>query len=474
MRPTELLRSSTFRLALLYMVLFAGSVLLLLGFIYWSTVAFMSEQVDTTIETEIVGLAEQYRQRGLNGLVQTINDRIARNPGSSSIYLFASPAFRPLAGNLTRWPSAAPSDDGWVNFLVDDPASGLDDLSARARVFVLQGNFKLLVGRDVREFQDMQGLIERALLWGLALTVALALVVGLMMSRTTLGRLEEINLTSREIMAGDLARRVPTRGSNDDFDQLADNLNAMLDEIGRLMEGIRHVSDNIAHDLRTPLTRLRQRLEGLAATTASSDEHRAMIERSISDADQLLETFSALLRIARIEAGGFRRDFEPVNLATLASDSMEFYDALAEEEGLTLSLDTTADLVVDADRDLVFQAVSNLVDNAIKYAPKGTRIVLGVRAENGEAVLSVADSGPGIPATEHDNVMRRFYRIEGSRSTPGSGLGLSLVKAVASIHGAKLALHDNAPGLRAELRFPLPSDHEDARRTDGHGELAAT
>ncbi|HEY5646383.1 MAG TPA: HAMP domain-containing protein, partial [Pseudomonadales bacterium] len=263
MRPTELLRSSTFRLTLLYVTIAAATMLSLLGFIYWSTIGFMTSQVDDTIEAEIVGLAEQYRARGLNGLVSTINDRIDRNPRSSSIYLFASPSRQPLAGNLNGWPKGTPDVEGWLDFDVDDPTQGLKDVNARARVFVLQGNFNLLVGRDVRELQGMQALIEQALVWGAGITAALALLGGFMLSRTTLRRLEDINDTSREIMAGDLSRRVPTRGTSDDFDELADNLNAMLDEIERLMAGIRHVSDNIAHDLRTPLTRLRHKLETL-------------------------------------------------------------------------------------------------------------------------------------------------------------------------------------------------------------------
>ena len=454
MRPTELLGSSTFRVAILYMVLFAGSVLVLLAFIYMSTVKLMNDEMDITIEAEIVGLAEQYRQRGLNGLVRTINDRIARNPDSSSLYLFAAPNFRPLAGNLDGWPKGAPSEEGWLSFNVDDPAEDLQDVSARARVFVLQGNYKLLVGRDVRSLQVTQQLIERALLRGLAITVALALAGGLMLSRTMLRRLEEINHTSREIMAGDLSRRVPTRGSRDDFDQLAGNLNEMLDEIERLMAGIRHVSDNIAHDLRTPLTRLRQRLERLAHNGDWSDASQTQIEDSIADADQLLATFSSLLRIARIEAGGYPPKVETLSLSELASDAAELYSALAEEKGLTFKSDLRGSVELNGDRDLIFQAIANLLDNAIKYTPVGGRVTLSTAEIDDRPWLQVADDGPGIPEQEHDNVVRRFYRLEASRTTPGSGLGMSLVSAIAAIHHAELMLKDNHPGLRVALHFP--------------------
>jgi signal transduction histidine kinase len=437
------------------MVLFAGSVLILLGFIYLSTVAFMSEQVDTTIETEIVGLAEQYREGGLNNLVRTINDRIERNPDSSSIYLFAAPTYRPLAGNLTGWPEAAPTEEGWLDFELDDPANGLDDLRARARVFELQGNFKLLVGRDVRELSETQQLIVRALLWGLAITVALALAGGVMLSRTMLRRLDEINATSREIMAGDLSQRVPMRGNEDDFDQLAGNLNAMLDEIERLMDGIRHVSDNIAHDLRTPLTRLRQRLDALLSENGDAAERNALIEKSIADADQLLATFSALLRIARIEAGGYRPATETVDLARLIDDAAELYGALADERDIALKVSTTASALVQGDRDLLFQAITNLMDNALKYTPSGGHVTLKVTHTADRVRLEVADDGPGIPQAERANVTRRFYRLESSRTTPGSGLGLSLVSAIAAVHRAELALEDNDPGLRVVLEFAV-------------------
>ena len=234
MNPNNLLATSTFRLLLAYVALFAGSVLLLLGFIYWSTVAYMSNQTDAIIEAEITGLAEQYRERGLNGLAETISDRLERDPDSSSVYLFAAPDRRPLAGNLSFWPQVSPSADGWLDFEFRDPRAGGRLFQARARSFVLQGGMHLLVGRDTRELKSTQQLITRALLWGLAITLALSLAGGALMSRAMLRRIESINETSRNIMAGDLSQRVPTRGTGDEFDQLAGNLNSMLDEIERL------------------------------------------------------------------------------------------------------------------------------------------------------------------------------------------------------------------------------------------------
>jgi signal transduction histidine kinase len=453
--PNSLLHTSTFRLALVYMVLFAGSVLILLGFIYWSTVAYMSEQTDATIRAEITGLSEQYRQRGLSGLEKTISERMERDPDGSSVYLFAYPNRSPLAGNLSAWPDATPAVDGWLDFEFQDPRAGGRVFQARARAFVLQDGLNLLVGRDTRELKATQSLITRALLWGIAITLALALLGGVIMSRGMLRRVELINHTSRNIMAGDLSQRIPIRGSGDELDQLASNLNSMINEIERLMDGIRHVSDNIAHDLRTPLTRLRNGLEQLQIDLEEGSPHREQVEQGIIDADQLLATFAALLRIARIEAGGHTSKFKTVDLATLVQDAAELYEALAEEKCLRFSMQIEASISLHGDRDLIFQALTNLLDNAIKYTPEGGDVLLELNRSENTADIAVSDTGAGIADTERDKVGQRFYRLESSRSTPGSGLGLSLVKAVAKLHHAELLLDDNAPGLKATLRLPI-------------------
>jgi signal transduction histidine kinase len=453
--PTSLLRTSTFRLALIYMVLYAGSVLILLGFIYWSTVTYMFDQTDATIRAEITGLAEQYRQRGLNGLEKTISERMERDPDGSSVYLIASPSRQPLAGNLSPWPDATPAADGWLEFEFQDARAGGRVFQARARAFMLEDGLHLLVGRDTRELKATQQLITRALLWGVAMTLALALLGGVLMSRGMLRRIEVINQTSRQIMAGDLSQRIPIRGSGDELDQLAGNLNRMIDEIERLMDGIRHVSDNIAHDLRTPLTRMRNRLEQLQLDLDDGSPHRVQVEQGISDADQLLTTFAALLRIARIEAGGHAAAFASVDLSALVHDAAELYEALAEEKQLRFSMQADESIALEGDRDLLFQALINLLDNAVKYTPAGGEVSLQLKRTGNTADITVSDTGIGIAEHERDKVGQRFYRLESSRSTPGSGLGLSLVKAVARLHHAELLLEDNAPGLRITLRLPI-------------------
>ena len=459
MKSLDLLRTSTFRLALLYMALFAGSVLLLLGFIYWSTVSFMANQTDATIEADIQGLSEQYQERGLDGLVATIRERLERDPDSSSVYLLVSPNQRSIAGNLSSWPAGPPDRDGWLGFDFRDPRADGRVFQARARPFVLRGGLRLLVGRDIRELKATQRLVVRALLWGMAITLVLALAGGFAMSRSMLRRIEQINQTSLEIMNGDLSRRIPTKGSADDLDQLAGNLNAMLNEIERLMEGVRHVSDNVAHDLRTPLARLRNRLEELRGRLPQDSPYRDDVERSIEDTDRLLSTFAALLRIARIEAGGMATRFAAVELGELLQDARELYEVVADEKGVDLAMQASDVPAVSGDRDLLFQAVANLLDNAIKYTPQGGRVMLALRPAGERFVeLSIADTGPGVPADERDKVLQRFYRLEPSRTSPGSGLGLSLVAAVARYHDADLVLADNGPGLTATLRFgPLPA-----------------
>lgn len=423
------------------MILFAGSVLLLLSFIYWATAGYMARQTDATIEAEITGLSEQYQRRGLAGLVTIITERIARDPNGSSIYLFAAPDYTPLAGNLSHWPQVAKTPDGWLNFQLKDKQLH----AARARPFVLRGGLHLLVGRDIRELKEIQTLIQNAFSWGLAFTLALGLIGGLMMSWSMVRRIDAINQTSRQIMTGDLSRRIPTKGTGDDFDQLADNLNAMLDQIEKLMAGVRQVSDNIAHDLRTPLTRLRNRLE------QGSDP---LFEQCIADADQLLSTFNALLRIARIESGSHQSRQERVDLETLVQDASELYEALAEEKNQSLSLHLETGLEINGDRDLLFQALANLLDNAVKYTPSGGKINITLQQKQGFVEIIVADNGSGIPVAAREKVLQRFYRLEAARNSPGNGLGLSLVAAVASLHHGQLRLEDNAPGLRVVLVVP--------------------
>lgn len=445
--------SSTFRLALVYMALFGTSVLILLGFIYWSTAGTMTRQVDETIEAEIKGLAEHYRRDGLTGLSAIIARRVGNPTGGSAIYLLTDIIHTPMVGNLDRWPAVQADADGWLEFRLG--AQGEAIHMARARSFQLDAGFHLLVGRDIQDLVAAKRRIVNALGWGLFMTLVLALVGGTMMTRSTVRRLEAITGTSREIMNGDLSRRIPRDRSGDDFDRLAGNLNAMFERIETLMDEIKRVSDNIAHDLKTPLTRLKGRLEQLEGDLGS--DHPGL-QQALDEADGLLATFSALMRIARIESGARRAGFAPFPMARVAVDAVELYQALADDREQRLKLFIDAEPTIHGDRDLLFQALANLLDNAIKFTPRGGSVTVRVGSKDQEAVLTVVDSGPGIPENMRDKVLQRFFRLEESRSTPGNGLGLSLTAAVVRLHRGSLRLADNRPGLRVVIAIPEQAD----------------
>jgi len=453
---SRLLSSTTFRLTLVYTALSLGSMLLLLGFIYWATAGYMNREVNATIEQEIIGLAEQYRIRGLTGLTSVIEERVVRDTEGAALYLLADSRFQPLIGNLQKWPDGGQKADGWLDFEVPkshDPARSARP--ARARVFVLSDDLHLLVGRDIGDLSAATRLVLDALLWGGLLTLALALASGLFMSSRVMQRLETVNETSREIMDGDLARRVPTTGGKDEFEQLAINLNRMFDRIEDLVKTVHQVSDNIAHDLRTPLTRLRTRLE--QCRDSDPRQMEAEIDRAIEDAEELLVTFNALLRIARIESGNCAMNLIELNVADLLSDIAELYEPVASDKHQQICLDGEETVTIRADRDLLFQGLVNLVDNAIKYSRAGDKIVLSARSTALGPVIEISDSGPGIPSGRREEVFRRFYRLDASRSTPGSGLGLSLVHAIIDLHGARISLDDNRPGLRVSIAFAAPN-----------------
>ena len=455
----RILRSSTFRLALVYAALFGASVLLLLAFIYWSTAGYMTRQTEAAIEAEIGTFAERYRSTGIPGLLGLIEEGLRSN---ASIYLLTDPAYRPLAGNLAGWPRSRNEEDGWLEFQVrrDEDVVQL----ALARTFTLRGGFHLLVGRDVRALTRTKRLITRTLAWGLGLTALLALAGGALMSRSTARRIEAIRSTGLEIMRGDLSRRIPRDGSRDDFDRLAAHLNEMLDRIAASMDEVREVTDNIAHDLRTPLGRLRNQLETLRARPDGGAVPE--VDAAIEEADRLLATFNALLRIARIESGVLRSGFGEVDLTVLLRDVAELYEPAAHEKDQHIVVELPPRAPVPGDRDLLVQAFANLLDNAIKYSPAGGTVTLRVEpGQGGRTRVLVSDTGPGIPEGERDAVMRRFYRGESSRTTAGSGLGLSLVGAVARLHRAELELGGGGRGLEVVWRFPHSAASAKARRS---------
>jgi signal transduction histidine kinase len=446
----RLLETSTFRLALIYLALFGVSGLALLGYLYFATAGVMERQTAETIQAEIAGLYEQYRAEGLDRLRRVIERRSAAYPNRASVYLLADPLGRPIAGNLDRWPNVGPGKDDWLQFTVEvrPQDAQAEQRRALARGFLLTGGFRLLVGREIEERIAIQSMLRQAIGWGLALTLLLGLVGGYVASRGMLSRVDAINRTTRRIMAGDLGQRIAVRGTRDEFDQLAENLNAMLSQIERLMEGMRQVTDSIAHDLRTPLSRLRARIELALMHEPGGQDTRGLLEETLADAEGMIQTFNALLDIARAEAGSDRAPFEEVDLETLCGGLADLYGPLADDKDLAFAFRCAPGLEVRANRHLLTQAIANLLDNAIKYTPPGGRVSL-IAAPG--PVVTVADTGPGIPEAERERVLERFVRLEADRSTPGNGLGLSLVGAVAKLHGARLSLADNRPGLQVHL-----------------------
>ena len=457
MSAGRLFRTTAFRLAAAYGVLFAIAVVALFGFLYWRTLSLIDAETDAAIASEIAGLNEQYRQHGMAGLARIVTERSSAQPDNANVYLLTRPDFTPLAGNLKRWPAEARRTPAGIVFdLKGEEETGVG--FARARTFALDGNFRLLVGRDLRQREKLRAVVTESLALGLAATLALGLIAAMLAGRKLLQRVEAINRTGQRIIKGELKQRVALTGAGDEFDRLAENLNTMLDQIERLMTGMREVTDNIAHDLRGPLTRLKARLELALLTRQGPAADRSAIEGAIAETDRLLATFNALLSIAEAESGAVHQAMQPVELASLAADVAELYAPALEEKGLTLETDLKDCPPVLGSRQLLFQAIANLLENAMKYTQASGQVTVAVDAVDGGAALIVRDTGPGIPADMRAKVLERYVRLDQARSTPGSGLGLSMVAAVAKLHGAKLELGDNHPGLKVTLTFsPAPA-----------------
>jgi signal transduction histidine kinase len=450
----RLVRTQAFRIVLIYVLLFAVSVTALLGFTYWNTRRTLDAQTDQIIQAEITGLSEQYRAVGWQSLYQSVTERSVH--GGTALYILADGEHRRIAGNLDTWPTVTADGNNYVEFDYERPVNNTRETRrARGQILRVEGdNFYLLVAEDVQDRENNQRLFTTTLPWTVGLILLLGLLGGLLMSQNMLRRLDAINRTTGEIIAGDLTRRVSVSSAADEFDVLAENLNRMLDRIERLMKGLREVTDSVAHDLRTPLNRLRNRLEESLARLTAQGGSAGEIERAIAETDKLIATFNALLLIAETDAGAGRSQMTVLELNGVAGDVAELYEPLAEEKGIVLRLVQGAPCAIEGNRSLVAQALANLVDNAIKYTPAGGKVTIAVNQGADGVVLSVADSGPGIPPADRPRVVERFVRLEASRNSPGTGLGLSLVAAVAHYHGTQLMLEDNVPGLKASLTFP--------------------
>ena len=457
----KVVRTTAFKLSAIYIAVFSIFSVFFVLYISYSTSVLLNQQLRETIDTELLGLSDQYRVGGLPAVVEVIEQR-AHQPGAS-LYLVTDVSGRILAGNVSEVASNVLGSSGTEPIVVSylRYSGDVGERTAMVEVVRLPGGFLLLVGRDIGERDQFRQIVSRALGWALVLMIALALVSYIFVSRRVLKRIDSLSAASRHIMLGDLSGRLEVTGSGDEFDRLADALNAMLDRIEHLIYGVKDVSDNIAHDLKTPLTRLRNRVEAALGEKPDSAAYRAALETTIEESDQLIKTFNALLMIARVEAGSPDGAMTEVDASAIVHDVAELYEPVADEAGVDLVVEAPAPIMIKASRELLGQALANLVDNAIKHgAPtpgeaRRLRIALSTAKEGDALVLRVADNGPGVPAEDRERALQRFVRLEKSRSQPGSGLGLSLVVAVARLHHGTIELGDGNPGLVVTISLPL-------------------
>ena len=450
-RDTRLIASTPFRLTVAYMGGFVVAAALIVGFVAWQANELMTGKVIEALGAEISALREQFQAGGPDRLVAAVQERVAQ-PGPN-IYLLVDADGRKLAGNLAAMPPELARAGQGTLF-----KNG--NRSAVGELVQVRGGLLLMVGRDIEDQRQFALTVGRVALWSFGLLSLLGVGAGILISRSTLGRIEAVTEASRTIMAGDLSRRLPLNGSGDELDRLSGSLNAMLARIEELMAALREVSDNIAHDLKTPLTRLRSRAEAALEGPADSAAHRSALVKTIEEADELIRTFNALLLIARLEGRAVTEAMAKVDPAAIVGDVAELYGPAAEEAGLALTVSASGGQTIIASRELVGLAVANMVDNAIKYtAPASAtaqcaRIELSLARVGDWVEIAVADHGPGVAPEDRKRALERFVRLEKSRSRPGSGLGLSLVAAIARLHGGSVRLEDNAPGLRAVLALP--------------------
>jgi len=463
-RFAQLWRTTTVRLTAIFVLIFIVFSVLLLAFISYQSSVVIQRQQSADIDREVSQLQKTEKRLGIRAVVIAV-ERLSRQPGPG-IYYLGDETGTLLVGNATGVPAGIIAVPGTYSFDYDrqrpfDEESG-DPRPAQGyalvRSVVLDSGLRLVVGRDVVERRGFTAIIVQSFFVGVAGILVLSIIAGLVTARRVLKRIDTINVTSTKIMSGNLSERIPVTKRNDEFDGLATSLNAMLDRIEQLMQGLKEVTDNVAHDLKTPLTRMRNRAEAALRDSSDAANRTEALETTISESDKLIRTFNALLMIARAEAGAPSGAFADVDVSAIVADVAELYGPVAEDEGMTLETLVTEGIHLRANRELLGQALVNLVENAMKYYEGDLatgKITVGVRQEAGRILIEVADNGPGIPVEDRKRVLERFVRLEKSRTEPGSGLGLSLVAAVARLHKGEFRIEDNNPGVRAIIDLPL-------------------
>jgi signal transduction histidine kinase len=462
---SRIFATTAFRLSAIYLAVFTAFAVGFVFYISYSTDRLLAAQLRETIEADVRGIEEQHRIGGTAAVVSAVEAR-SREPGAN-LYLIADANGVAIAGNIAEVPRELLRNASGNPVIL--PYT-LETGSTRERLamvesVVLPGGLHMVIGRDLAESERFRGIILRSLGWAVALLAVLGIVGWIYVSRRVLSRIDQATAASRRIMEGDLSERLEIAGTGDEFDRLAASLNAMLDRIEMLLYSLKDVSDNIAHDLKTPLTRLRNRVEATLAGPPDIASYRAALESTIEESDQLIRTFNALLMIARVEAGAADIAMTVTDATGIVRDVVELYEPLAEEADVELSAAAEGPLPVRGNRELLGQALANLVDNAIKHCSTSGeagpfRVRVSAAVEDGHLVLRVDDNGPGVPEGDRERVLQRFVRLEKSRSAPGSGLGLSLVAAVVRMHRGTITLGDNAPGLSVSIRLPLGTEKQ--------------
>lgn len=455
-RLSKVFRASVFRLTATALALFVLVAAAIAGILFWQSNNVLTEQVLVGVRAE-AELIRREAAKGPEALLQAV--AAVSHPEGPGLYFLADEHGNKAAGNLSRLPPEFATNQQGGVFVYTGSRGGVSEERLAVAIPVEVGDgMRLFIGRDIEDQRRYADSVRHVFLIGFGALSILGLAGGLAISRFILDRMDEINQTAQSIMEGDLTRRIPVQGGGGELERLSQNLNAMLDRIEGLMISLREVSDNIAHDLKTPLNRLRNSAEAALMDARGEAAYREGLERTIEKADELIKTFNALLLIARLEAAPLQDSLEQFDLSQLVEDVSELYIPAAEEAGFVLSVEVAGGPAILANRQLIGQAISNLIDNAIKYSrTSGPGSAITVRSgplATGGAVISVGDRGPGIPASDRERVLKRFVRLEESRTLPGTGLGLSLVAAVARLHGGELVLEDNEPGLRAVLRLP--------------------
>jgi signal transduction histidine kinase len=452
----RIFRTVSFQLAALYGLIFATGFIVLLLTTYWTTTSALRSQMQIEVENLLNTMVGEASTDGIETIIQDINERTTRSTGGDVFYYLSDPSGKKLAGNLDH---ILPID-GWRETGISDAVIATmgsmmdEDHQVWAQGTHLPDGSFLLVGQDAFRLLAAQEAIINTFAWLAGIAFLLATVAGLLVSRGFLRRIDDINTTSRAIINGRLKERIPVRGTSDEVDRLSGNLNQLFDSNQSLLESLKQVSANIAHDLRTPLSRLRQGLEEAYTKRGGEKSYRIAIEEAIAESDAILSTFSALLRISQIESGSRKSGFRDIDLGAIIGRVADAFTAVAEDQGKVLKTDVAQNVNFHGDGELLLQMIANLTENAIRHTPSGTAILLSLNTQDSGIVAAISDSGPGIPSAQHQKVFEHFYRMESRRTTAGNGLGLALVAAIAKLHAIQVILEDNGPGLKVVLKFP--------------------